>query len=165
MAVKAPPDPLHQHPLPAQHAPNHRPKHAGRRARIAGGVLMLLVVLAAGAATGPAPATYLQAAADARANYRYDVALRWYAAASSQTPYDPQPWCLSGDVFMLQQQWQPAVSAYERCLALDPADAHGWLGLGDARNAQHDQTGALAAWQRAADAGDADGATPTRACG
>ena len=154
MGVTAPPDPVHGQPLPVQHASRSRPLPAGRRARIAGGVLMLLVVLAAGVATGPAPATYLAAAANARAIYRYDVALRWYAAASALVPHDPQPWCLSGDVLMLQQQWHPAVSAYRRCLALDSADAHGWLGLGDARSALHDQAGALAAWQHAADVGD-----------
>lgn len=102
---------------------------------------------------GPSVSSYLAAAASARAVYRYDRALAWYAAASAQVPDDPRPRCLAGDVYMLQQEWQSAATAYRKCAALSPHDANAWLKLGDALNAAGNLSVAGSAWQRAASAG------------
>lgn len=105
------------------------------------------------APVGPSVNQYLAAAATARAAYRYDRALAWYAAASAQAPDDPQPHCLAGDVYTLQQEWQSAAGAYRTCATVGSGDPNAWLELGDALNAAGDLTGARGAWQRAVAAG------------
>lgn len=102
---------------------------------------------------GPSVNSYLAAASTARATYRYDRALAWYAAAAAQAPGDPQPRCLAGDVYMLQQEWQSAATAYRACAARSSREPDAWLKLGDALNAAGDLTGADSAWQRAEAAG------------
>ncbi|HLJ82076.1 MAG TPA: tetratricopeptide repeat protein [Ktedonobacterales bacterium] len=118
-------------------------------------VVCLLGTLASLGAVGPDEAADLAAAARERAALRYDHALAWYAAAAATMPGDPTPACLSGEVYMLQEEWAKAVAAYRRCVALAPGRAAMWVALGDALAAQGDSP--LAAWQRAADAGAPDG--------
>ncbi len=105
----------------------------------------------------PGVATYLSAATQARADYRYDLALADYAQASSASPSDPRPRCATGQVYSLQGLYLQAVAAYRACAALNPAAGAAWLGLGDALARNGDTSGALDAWRRAGVDGDWDG--------
>jgi tetratricopeptide (TPR) repeat protein len=127
---------------------------AWRRAR--GFALFALAVVAALVTLGPvspAAGQYLAAAAQARASLRYDRALLFYARASAAAPGDDRPYCLSGEVRMLQREWQSAEAAYQACAANAPGNAAAWLGLGDARTQAGDSVGAEEAWRRAVAAG------------
>lgn len=113
-------------------------------------LLVLLGTVVVLAPLPPAPEADITAAAAARASLRYDRALAFYAAASAHAPADPQPLCLAGEVSTLQQEWDAAVQAYRRCLALTPDDAGAaWLALGVALAAQSNSAAAEQAWQRA----------------
>jgi tetratricopeptide (TPR) repeat protein len=103
--------------------------------------------------TGPSIAQLLDAAATARAAYRYDRALAFYTEASHVDASNPRPYCLSGEVYMLQREYAEAVTAYHQCAARDSANPDAWLGLGDALQASGNASGARVAWQRSMDAG------------
>ncbi len=118
---------------------------------------MLLVTLTAAGPVTPSGAQYLAAAAQARAGYRYDRALAFYAAAAVADPADSRPRCLAGQVYVLQQLLPQAVAAYRRCVTLAPGDASAWLALGDAYSAQSNEAGALDAWRHSTSLGGADG--------
>ncbi|HEX8730260.1 MAG TPA: hypothetical protein VF739_16640 [Ktedonobacterales bacterium] len=105
----------------------------------------------------PGPGDYLSAATRARAGYRYDEALSLYVQAHVADGSNPRPLCDSGDVYTLQLEYQQAASAHRACATLAPEDGSTWLRLGDALANAHDDTGALAAWQRAGAAGDFSG--------
>jgi tetratricopeptide (TPR) repeat protein len=105
----------------------------------------------------PGASTYLLAATRARAGYRYDEALSFYAHAHAADSSDPRPLCDAGDVYTLQHEYQQAASAYRACAALAPGDGAIWLRLGGALANAHDDAGAVAAWQRAGAAGDFSG--------
>jgi tetratricopeptide (TPR) repeat protein len=137
-----------------------RPRRDGLRRRTVLGLsvgLTLLLVVAAGAAAGPEEQQYLTAAATARAAYRYDRALDWYSAASTNEPADPRPHCLAGEVLLLQGEPRAAEAAYQACVARAPGDGTAWLGLGRARSLAGDLQGAEAAWERTAALGVDDG--------
>ncbi len=135
-------------------APYRTGGRANRLMRLGVAAAIWLGLAVALAPVGPSANEDLAAAARARATYRYDRALAWYASAGVAAPNDPRPICATGDVRSLQHEWSLAEVAYERCLALQPADvAATWLALGDARAAAGDEAGALTAWQRSADAG------------
>lgn len=112
--------------------------------------LVLVALIATLGFDQPSEGSYLAAATQARATYRYDRALALYAAAARQYPRDGQPYCLRGDVFTLQQELKSAIDAYQRCAEISPTDANAWLSLGDARQATQDIQGAIAAWQQSA---------------
>lgn len=125
-----------------------------RLALVALASLALVIVLAAGTPAGPSESGYLAAAAVARGALRYDRALMWYAAASAAMPTDATPYCLRGGVLALQREWSAAAAADQRCVALDPGRAAGWVALGDALNA--DGASPVRAWQEAARRGSLD---------
>lgn len=134
------------------------PYRSGGRAfelmRLAVAAAIWLALAVALGPVGPSVNDDLAAAMRARTSYRYDRALAWYASAEAAAPDDPRPVCETGDVRSLQREWALAAAAYQRCLALHPDDvASAWLGLGDARSALGETQGAMAAWQRSADAG------------
>ena len=122
------------------------------RALLALLAVALCVILAP---ISPGASSYLRAAAQARLDYRYDLALTFYARAHDANAADPTPLCASGDTLMLQQLPAQAAAAYRACAALDPADGAAWLRLGDALADAGDAAGAGSAWQRAGVAGDA----------
>jgi tetratricopeptide (TPR) repeat protein len=119
--------------------------------------LTLLVLCLTCIPIQPGVGAYLAAATRARAGYRYDEALSFYAQAHAADDSDPLPLCDSGDVYTLQQEYQQAASAYRACAALAPGDGSAWLRLGDALASAHDDAGSVAAWQRAGAAGDFSG--------
>ncbi|HEX8034316.1 MAG TPA: tetratricopeptide repeat protein [Ktedonobacterales bacterium] len=147
-------------PAPA-YPPQHRfSKHYARRARHVRNIvrlilftLTLLGTLAVVAPDGPGVGGYLSAAASARAGLRYDRALAFYATASAESPADPRPYCASGDVRALQQEWRDAIAAYRACIARAAGDtqtgAAGWLGLGNALSTTGDDASAENAWRHA----------------
>ena len=105
----------------------------------------------------PGVGAYLAGATRARAGYRYDEALSFYAQAHAADSSDPRPLCDAGDVYTLQDEYQQAASAYRACAALAPGDGAIWLRLGDALASAHDDSGAVSAWQRAGAAGNFSG--------
>ncbi|MGH2502763.1 MAG: tetratricopeptide repeat protein, partial [Ktedonobacterales bacterium] len=119
--------------------------------------LTLLAVCCACIPIQPGAGDDLAAATRARAGYRYDEALAFYAQAHAADGTDHSPLCDSGDVYALQQEYQRAASAFRACAALAPNDGSTWLRLGDALASAHDDAGAVAAWQRAGAAGDFSG--------
>ena len=140
-------------------APQHGNKASGRLsihragAIIRTALLFIVFSVSVSAVVGPVQPSeqqYLVAAAGARTNYRYDLALDWYRRASRAMPQDARPWCLSGDVRMLQQLWAQAVNAYQRCVALEPASGSASLALGDAYSASGQSAQAESAWNVAA---------------
>jgi tetratricopeptide (TPR) repeat protein len=135
-------------PPPRWRLPSRR-----RLTRLGLAALLWLALAVAVSPVSPSDAQYLAGATRARASYRYDRALEDYALAASAAPTDPRPACLTGDVRMLQREWQAAAGAYRRCAAIAPSDAAGWLGLGDALLAQGQTADAEAAWRAAADHG------------
>lgn len=150
--------------------PSHRfSKHYARRARYVRNIvrlilftLTLLGTLAVVAPDRPGVGDYLSAAASARAGLRYDRALAFYAAASAESPADARPYCATGDVRMLQQEWRDASTAYRACVARAATDtqsgAAGWLGLGNALSTSGDDAGAENAWRHAAQMGSHEAA-------
>jgi tetratricopeptide (TPR) repeat protein len=121
---------------------------------LAGFVLSLLGLVAVCAPISPGEQQYLTAAADFRANLRYDIALARYADASRTAPADPLPYCLSGQVRVLQREWLAAAAAFAECVRLGPGRGQAWLELGDARSHLGDSTGAALAWKQSAGLGD-----------
>jgi tetratricopeptide (TPR) repeat protein len=121
---------------------------------LAGFVLSLLGLVAACTPVFPAEQQYLAAAAGYRANLRYDLALARDEDASRVAPTDPLPYCLSGQIRVLQQEWAAAVAAFAECARLGPDRSQAWLELGDTRSQLGDSTGAEAAWKRSAGLGD-----------
>lgn len=139
-------------------------EHYSRRARLVSNVVRLILLsltllgaLAIIAPVRPGVGGYLRAADAARAGLRYDRALAFYAAATAESPADPRPYCATGDVRVLQQEWRDAISAYRSCTARAANDAQagaaGWLGLGNALSATGDNAGAERAWRQAAQRG------------
>ncbi len=138
-------------------APYRRGSRAVRLTRLGVAAAMWVVVALALGPVGPSVNDYLAAATRARASYRYDRALTWYSRAEVAAPSDPRPYCLTGDVRSAQHEWSLAAAAYLRCLNVHPREpASAWLGLGDARSALGDVSGAVMAWGRSADAGGTD---------
>lgn len=121
---------------------------------LAGFVLALLGVVVACAPVYPGEQQYLAAAAGYRANLRYDLALARYADASRAAPGDPMPYCLSGQILVLQQEWTAAAASFARCASLGPRSGQAWLELGDARSKLGDTAGAQDAWRLSAGLGD-----------
>lgn len=123
-------------------------------------VALYTLALAGLAATlgpiGPSVDDYLAAAKSARAALRYDHALADYAAASAADAADPRPYCDAGDVYMLQQEYAEAATAYGRCAARAPSDASARLRLGDVLSAAGNVNGARAAWSAAVALGSLD---------
>lgn len=119
--------------------------------------LTLLGALAVFAPVRPDVGGYLAAAAAARAGLRYDRALAFYTTASAESPTDPRPYCATGEVRALQQEWRDAIAAYRGCVDRAAGDtrtrAAGWLGLGNALSTTGDDAGAESAWQHAAQNG------------
>lgn len=149
-------------PTPAY--PHHLREHYAHRARYVRNIvrlilfsLTLLGALVTLAPDHPGVGGYLNAAATARAGLRYDRALAFYATASAQAPDDPRPYCATGEVRALQQEWRAAIIAYRACIARASGDtqtgAAGWLGLGDALSATGDDAGAESTWRHAAQMG------------
>ncbi|MGZ3603271.1 MAG: hypothetical protein ACXVDF_25435, partial [Ktedonobacterales bacterium] len=150
-------------------APPYPPSHRfdelyARRARLVRNIvrlilftLTLLGTLAVVAPDRPGVGGYLAAAASARAGLRYDRALAFYATATAESPADPRPYCATGDVRALQQEWHDATAAYRACVARAASDtqtgAAGWLGLGNALSTPGDDAAAESAWRHAAQLG------------
>ncbi|MGH2515407.1 MAG: tetratricopeptide repeat protein [Ktedonobacterales bacterium] len=105
---------------------------------------------------GPSIDDDLAAAKTASAALRYDRALADYAAASAADAADPRPFCGAGDVYMTQQLYPNAATAYGRCAALAPHDASAQLRLGDALNATGNTSAARGAWSAAVALGSLD---------
>lgn len=119
--------------------------------------LTLLALLVTLAPIQPGDLTYLLAASQASASYRYDMALADDAQAHAADATDPRPLCASGDLYTLQQAPRQAADAYRACAALAPDDGSAWLRLGDALASANDDAGAVNAWRRAGAAGDFTG--------
>lgn len=122
-------------------------------------VLYTLALAGLAAALGPIGPSVdddLAAATAARAALRYDHALADYAAASAADASDPRPYCDAGDVYMLQQEYAQAATAYRRCAALAPTDGSAPLHLGDALSAAGNVAGARDAWNTAVARGSRD---------
>jgi len=98
--------------------------------------------------TGPSIDQALAAGDVARATYRYDRALSWYATAGMIDPTDPRPACRAGTIYLLQQEYAAARDAYEQCAARQPTSATAWLGVGDAWQALGNVSAAQSAWRR-----------------
>ena len=145
-------------PLRRRKRHSRRARRMRRILRLAVFVLALLGLLAVIIPVRPNVGGYLAAAAAARAGLRYDRALAFYAAASAESPADPRPYCATGEVRALQQEWPDAIAAYRSCIARATADAQegikGWLGLGNALSASGDDVRAEDAWRHAAAGGE-----------
>lgn len=129
----------------------------GMRSRWRQITLLLLALTCVVAPVRPANASLMAAAQQARQVERYDAALAFYAQAHDQNSSDPQPLCASGDIYTLQGLPTQAIAAYRACAALAPTDGSAWLRLGDALQRANDDAGSVAAWKRAAVAGDVAG--------
>ncbi len=116
--------------------------------------LTLVALCVTFAPSQPGVSVYLTAATQARAVYRYDVALADYAQAHSADSADPRPLCASGDVYILQRLPRQAAAAFRACATLAPGDGSAWLRLGDALATTGDDAGAVGSWRRAGAAGD-----------
>lgn len=132
----------------------HRARYVRNIVRLILCALTLVGALAVLAPGHPGVGGYLAAGAAARAGLRYDRALAFYATASVESPDDPRPYCATGEVRALQQEWRDAIAAYRACAARAANDtqtgAAGWLGLGNALSITGDDTGAESAWRHAA---------------
>ncbi len=131
-----------------------RPRVVRWYLHLAGFLLALAALVIAIGPTYPGEQQYLVTAERLKAGLRYDLALARYADASAVAPTDPRPYCLTGDIRVLQQEWSAAVSAYTRCADLGPEQAGSWLRLGNARQALGDTGVAVSAWERAAALGN-----------
>lgn len=135
-------------------APPERERLVRAIVRVILWTLALSVALAVFAPARPGGSGYLAAANAARAGLRYDRALTFYTAASAADPGDPRPYCGTGEVLALRQEWPAALAAYRACVAhagADPLEAGaGWLGEGDLFTARGDDAGAESAWSHAA---------------
>lgn len=144
---------------PRPRAPLHA-IHIWNIARLILIALTLFGALAVLAPVRPDVGGYLTAAAAARASQRYDRALAFYATASAESPADPRPYCASGAVRALQQEWRAAIAAYRACAARADDDAQtraaAWLGLGNTLSTTGDDVGAESAWRHAAQSGAHD---------
>jgi len=115
--------------------------------------LTLLGLCVALAPDRPGINQYLAAATSARAVFRYDRALMWYAQAQAQAPQDARPLCGIGEVRAAQQEPRPAISAFQACLARTADQAQAakvWQEVGDAQQALGNAAAAQAAWGEAA---------------
>ncbi len=122
--------------------------------------LVALALVVALVPQRPGVAALLNAATQQRDAYRYDRALAFYAEARAEAPSDPRPTCAEGAVLVLQREPLAAVAAYQDCVAQAPGDAEAWLTLGDtlaATGRARDDAASVAAWQRAAQLGSAEG--------
>jgi predicted Zn-dependent protease len=152
-----PPAAAHPSATLARQSPRSRGARVLRVARLVALYALAVVGLSAALVPiTPAESSDLAAATTARAALRYDHALTWYAAAMAQAPGDPRPYCLTGEVRLLQQEWRDAADAYRACALRAPNAAGAWIGLGQAQAALHDDTGAAAAWERAVALGSDD---------
>ncbi len=109
-------------------------------------VLLVVVVLP----QPPSVTALYDAAAHARASWRYDRALAFYARAAQDDPADPRAHCLAGEVLALQQLYDQAVAAYTTCQRLGGSAGAIGLAQGDIAQARGDGAGAERAWLRAA---------------
>lgn len=100
----------------------------------------------------------LAAAGAARLALRYDRALAFDAAAEQRAPGNPRPYCDTGQVLVLQQQWLAAEEADRECIARAAGRqrALAELALGDALHGAGADAEALRTWQRAAASGALD---------
>ncbi|HZC06990.1 MAG TPA: tetratricopeptide repeat protein [Ktedonobacterales bacterium] len=131
-----------------------RQARRGHRALFALIVMMLCVMLAP---IQPADSAYLLAATQARADYRYDMALADYAQAHTADSADPRPLCAAGDVYTLQKLPSQAAASYRACANAAPINGSAWLRLGDALASANDVAGAVIAWRQAGEARDYTG--------
>jgi tetratricopeptide (TPR) repeat protein len=122
-----------------------------RRRAMWGALLALTLIIIAVA--GPSKSDLYAAAATARASWRYDRALSFYAEAARQDPDDPHTHCLIGQVLALQQLYAQASAELTRCQRMGENDSAVWLALGDVAHARGDVAGAERDWQQSADRG------------
>ncbi len=71
------------------------------------------------------------------------------ARAAGECPADGAPWRELAGVDILDERWTDAAAHAEEAIARQPRDLHAWRILATARYLQHDDAGALVAWNRA----------------
>jgi tetratricopeptide (TPR) repeat protein len=115
--------------------------------------LLTMLVLLPIAQWGASTSQLYDAAAAARASWRYDRALEDYARIARLDPSDPRPHCLQGQVLALQQLFSLSQAAFARCEQLGDNDPNTWLAQGDAANSAGQTLVAERDWLRAVEAG------------
>ena len=83
----------------------------------------------------------------ARENDR-DGARATLARAASECPGDSAPWRELAGIDVLDERWPAAAAHASDAIARNGRDAYAWRILATARYMQHDDAGALAAWNR-----------------